>query len=185
MRSLTVRSARLFQSTLPVGGATTRRERLSRQRDISIHAPRGGSDVGRCDDNPLRSRFQSTLPVGGATPMRRPPTSGFCDFNPRSPWGERPLTWIGIIRGCTFQSTLPVGGATMFSVPGLIDHNYFNPRSPWGERPGSGDGRCVHLDFNPRSPWGERRYGFNFLITDFPFQSTLPMGGATFQVYET
>ena len=56
----------LFQSTLPVGGATqiVAQERLD--RIISIHAPRGGSD----------SQYGERLPV-------------LLDFNPRSPWGER------------------------------------------------------------------------------------------------
>ena len=34
----------IFQSTLPVGGATFRDKERSRQGYISIHAPRGGSD---------------------------------------------------------------------------------------------------------------------------------------------
>ncbi len=34
-----------FQSTLPVGGATVYLFLVQRERDISIHAPRGGSDV--------------------------------------------------------------------------------------------------------------------------------------------
>ena len=78
-----------FQATLPVGGAT--HQGLIRQLrvKISIHAPRGGSDVPEI----LRgvNRF---------------------DFNPRSPWGER-LDSKNFLRGkVVFQSTLPVGGAT-------------------------------------------------------------------------
>ena len=36
-----------FQSTLPVGGATLSMLRPADQNNISIHAPRGGSDVFR------------------------------------------------------------------------------------------------------------------------------------------
>lgn len=55
-----------FQSTLPVGGATSRRTRIILLTVISIHAPRGGSDqawqkFSRCSSH----------------------------FNPRSPRGER------------------------------------------------------------------------------------------------
>ena len=80
----------IFQSTLPVGGATSRErcakygphyfnprspwgERLSGQRrwpargGISIHAPRGGSDGISPKGQRRRETFQSTLPVGGAT----------------------------------------------------------------------------------------------------------------------
>ncbi len=81
---------------------------------------------------------------------------------------------------------------------------YFNPRSPCGERPGSSvqaiasDGISIHaphagsdgLDcidqsgrsyFNPRSPCGERLFSLLGGKGCFPFQSTLPMRGATWQ----
>ena len=59
---------------------------------ISIHAPRGGSDI--------------RLPGLGD------PAS---DFNPRSPWGERRRQCNASQRANQFQSTLPVGGATSFN----------------------------------------------------------------------
>ena len=99
-----------FQSTLPARGATfyayprfvnmdisihAPREGsdklIRREQDmqcISIHAPREGSDLRRAA--PLRGGgiFQSTLPARGAT---RRPASVPCSryFNPRSPRGER------------------------------------------------------------------------------------------------
>ncbi len=103
----------LFQSTLPVGGATVASFRTSRNSAISIHAPRGGSDMG----------FQ----------FNRVHNS---NFNPRSPWGERPGAHTVYAGHYRFQSTLPVGGAT---TRGRVNHN-------------------KHLDFNPRSPWGERLF---------------------------
>ena len=57
----------LFQSTLPVGGATSPASVNSLVILISIHAPRGGSDLSdrlKAGDSLI---FQSTLPVGGAT----------------------------------------------------------------------------------------------------------------------
>ena len=57
----------LFQSTLPVGGATTFAYVSRYMLKISIHAPRGGSDLWQ------------------AAHYRRQ-----INFNPRSPWGERP-----------------------------------------------------------------------------------------------
>jgi len=56
---------------------------------ISIHAPRGGSDL--CVADHERPRVY---------------------FNPRSPWGERLIHLQGHGHGSQFQSTLPVGGAT-------------------------------------------------------------------------
>ena len=83
----------VFQSTLPVKGATPGCDRFGRLFVVSIHAPREGSDVGLraigvgqqvsihapregsdrvglfCEDYP--ALFQSTLPVKGATHARR------------------------------------------------------------------------------------------------------------------
>ena len=107
----------VFQSTLPVWGATRVRPLWHRAVPISIHAPRVGSDLG-----------------SASAPERA------TNFNPRSPCGERlaretpDLDFL-----CEFQSTLPVWGATAglgcFSRTGID----FNPRSPCGERRGT---RC-------------------------------------------
>ena len=80
----------LFQSTLPVWGATALMLPPRGCIVISIHAPRVGSDVGLCFPDP---------------PIRH--------FNPRSPCGERhPSFGMFILRHTIFQSTLPVWGAT-------------------------------------------------------------------------
>ena len=192
-----------FQSTLPVGGATMGKQVVGLGFNvISIHAPRGGSDVVHGAVLVPLLRFQSTLPVGGATGKvfvfsRKPP-----NFNPRPPWGER-LKSKMVDAGCPeFQSTLPVGGATCIRPVLRLTYLDFNPRSPWGERLVQ-DVHVVHLftisihaprggsdqvdtpiarvlwHFNPRSPWGERP---RFLQGDdetIQFQSTLPVGGAT------
>ena len=56
-----------FQSTLPVGGATVSPFSLEIGDSISIHAPRGGSDLSGLMHSIVGLQFQSTLPVGGAT----------------------------------------------------------------------------------------------------------------------
>ena len=146
-----------FQSTLPVWGATTCTVQGREQTDISIHAPRVGSDgpsaeercAGRdfnprspCGERPGRKTswrtstvFQSTLPVWGATgtPRISSPVPG------------------------RFQSTLPVWGATLHLIMVLLLFVYFNPRSPCGER--------------PRPCWTSGSWTI--------FQSTLPVWGAT------
>ena len=81
-----------FQSTLPAWGATlTCSVHPLAGKDISIHAPRMGSDSAvLCLLASLRLYF-----------------------NPRSPHGERPLTLsIQSSRKKVFQSTLPAWGAT-------------------------------------------------------------------------
>ena len=150
------------------------------------------------------SLFQSTLPVGGATSsarMRRLPNLNFnprspwgerpdplCGwyggghFNPRSPWGERPALVTYGPKPMTFQSTLPVGGATPSPRIMRRQGDHFNPRSPWGERQGFlGFQPQAVLYFNPRSPWGERQFSSTKRFRSFLFQSTLPVGGATFR----
>ena len=124
----------VFQSTLPVRGATGSLIDATVGRNISIHAPRAGSDYCRRADRIRTEKFQSTLPVRGATLARQmlfkhriisihAPRAGSDDyrlhenqekvyFNPRSPCGERPTTGGCPICSAKFQSTLPVRGAT-------------------------------------------------------------------------
>ena len=124
-----------FQSTLPGWGATTMEFRTPLAGLISIHAPRMGSDKSPRRNSDSFYAFQSTLPGWGAThysdyrnrvvhiSIHAPrmgsdhvvwsePGISRCNFNPRSPDGERlflvPYTWVMVI----FQSTLPGWGAT-------------------------------------------------------------------------
>ena len=108
-----------FQSTLPMRGATSNPR-------FDWHA----------------WVFQSTLPMRGATPGYRRQTRPGCDFNPRSPCGERHGNDVlltvrdisihaphaGSDQGHTdlvgwvivFQSTLPMRGATTNKVKGTL-----------------------------------------------------------------
>ena len=56
-----------FQSTLPARGATGKAGMEDAVNEISIHAPRTGSDVNRFGHSPRINAFQSTLPARGAT----------------------------------------------------------------------------------------------------------------------
>ena len=56
-----------FQSTLPARGATGRSKMTTLTRDISIHAPRTGSDLDVSELTGGSLTFQSTLPARGAT----------------------------------------------------------------------------------------------------------------------
>ena len=72
-RGATLRTASMlsacpaFQSTLPARGATARHSSSPRFDDISIHAPRTGSDNKNLEECKHRAIFQSTLPARGAT----------------------------------------------------------------------------------------------------------------------
>ena len=124
----------MFQSTLPVWGATDRLGAAVRNRGVSIHAPRVGSDPGQepprnppgvsihaprvgSDGHPLPVQmnvfmFQSTLPVWGATALKATSRPSRTRFNPRSPCGERHFDLTDRHPRIKFQSTLPVWGAT-------------------------------------------------------------------------
>ena len=105
--------AGLFQSTLPVRGATFLSDRFCSIILISIHAPRAGND--RCREIPgsAATYFNPRSPCGERLRRRRE-KQGTANFNPRSPCGERPpLIWMCRRIG------------------------YFNPRSPCGERRGA------------------------------------------------
>ena len=106
-----------FQSTLPVRGATNSFCGNSGALKISIHAPCEGSDCPPGCSPAFSPGFQSTLPVRGATHQRS------------LHWNARPKFQSTLpVRGATalylfqpridtvFQSTLPVRGATGSSV---------------------------------------------------------------------
>ena len=167
-----------FQSTLPVGGATSWAICVQHSHKISIHAPRGGSDHAKCVDG--QYLFISIhAPRGGSDRCAAGNKCELLDFNPRSPWGERLYISVILIKFHVFQSTLPVGGATArdIPIPGLREISIHAPRG--------GSDLCLLeqmlflFDFNPRSPWGERRYVAAQVAQSLIFQSTLPVGGAT------
>ena len=78
-----------FQSTLPGWGATGDQETIGRLREISIHAPRMGSDLERADGR-VPERISIHAPRMGSDAV--------ANLTGRMP--------------CLFQSTLPGWGAT-------------------------------------------------------------------------
>ena len=99
---------KLFQSALPLRGATTRRWHVSIARLISIRAPLAGSDF----------RTDSKVHIVSAY------------FNPRSPCGERLSQSDGIARCAKFQSALPLRGATRDYRTALIRDILFQSALP-------------------------------------------------------
>ena len=146
---------------------------------ISTHAPRTGSDTASLRFEPPPSGISTHAPRTGSDQDDIRATLEHCDFNPRSPHGERladrqgrsfkrlfqptlPARGATTIASrcastCTFQPTLPARGATWYRDATRTDKRHFNPRSPHGER----------LTRLMRARW----HG--------PFQPTLPARGAT------
>ena len=193
---------KIFQSTLPVWGATGLIDANVSSLKISIHAPRVGSDPFTVEVCAISRIFQSTLPVWGATRYSRG-NQFWAIFQSTLPvWGATSSSCLTSPAEETFQSTLPVWGATRFSSILLPYSSDFNPRSPCGERracygpPGCGGSISIHAPrvgsdsprrirswipsyFNPRSPCGERRSYLSGDTRWLEFQSTLPVWGAT------
>ena len=122
-----------FQSTPPERGATRRGRNRLIDDDVSIHAPREGSDIRKF--NLLKLFFR---------------------FNPRPPRGERRPQGLNYIPPPPFQSTPPERGATITIInPAEMDGvSIHAPREGSDDRPD----RRVNIThcFNPRPPRGER-----------------------------
>ena len=187
----------------PRRGATQHLHSILISRKISIHTPRGGSDSTRRTPDRRNSYFNPRSPWG----ERRNDAekkSREANFNPRSPWGERPSAASDRPGRSAFQSTLPVGGATQ-RVARRTDAIPISIHAPRGgsdatmprrsrekqisiHAPRGGSDHLppaigpVAQHFNPRSPWGERLNASHAGQTQFLFQSTLPVGGATQRV---
>ena len=143
-----------FQSTLPAGGATSGGQHRDDRRQISIHAPRGGSDDNLYQAQSEFVRFQSTLPAGGATPRPKIHIQKNHDFNPRSPRGERLFPSLLHSRCSTISIHAPRGGATFPFFYFYFFPHQFQSTLPAGERLLFYGYFHPFQDFNPRSPRG-------------------------------
>ena len=125
-------------------------------RHISIHASRMGCDLVIAFNHGAH-QFQSTHPVWDATFSYMCPASRHEYFNPRIPYGMRPVA------PCALSRCL----------------SNFNPRIPYGMRHLWQYATGLSEDFNPRIPYGMRPNAFEQLWTLYPFQSTHPVWDAT------
>ena len=136
---------------------------------ISIHAPRMGSDHFIFSCRTVSCDFNPRSPHGERPLYESPGRTSSTNFNPRSPHGERLASSTSAKHGFTFQSTLPAWGATNAGL--FTSHTIpnFNPRSPHGERLTIIRSTRHRNNFNPRSPHGER-------------QGSAPRSGGTFGI---
>ena len=125
--------------------------------DISTHAPRTGSDQPATEPCASANIFQPTLPARGATTSQmtlRCPDA----FQPTLPARGATLTHRLRRVVLTISTHAPRTGSDQERAPGAPGWFHFNPRSPHGERRLSdvAKGR-KRPHFNPRSPHGERQ----------------------------
>ncbi len=145
---------------------------------ISINALREESDVSRATGLRALIAFQSTLSVRRATwanvfgRVRRKisinalreesdrwqyiPPIHLENFNPRSPWGERPIGYTGVKLFIVISINALREESDLKGMRQRNPNTYFNQRSPWGERHDYFLNPLRTLHFNQRSPWGER-----------------------------
>ena len=154
----TLGGIRLFQSALPLRGATgiPRGQEYARIR-ISIRAPLAGSDA--------------------RTACHRQPCSGY--FNPRSPCGERQADNAASQEPFDFNPRSPCG-ERLHLARHRLDARDFNPRSPCGERRRT----AIELPKNKRFQSALPLRGATTRRRREPptpeqFQSALPLRGAT------
>ena len=142
-----------FQSMLPVRGATFLPDLCLGNNQISIHAPRAGSDP---------------------CPSKSCPVSS--NFNPCSPCGERLCSAFKHCSAYVFQSMLPVRGATFqaFHFFREVIISIHAPRA--GSDSGCPHGRRRPPDFNPCSPCGERLRPSRVYLFLFNFNPCSPCG---------
>ena len=145
----------LFQSTLPLRGATVNSHNFPFSHAISIHAPLTGSDLRKAAVRRPSVHFNPRSPYGERL-LGTVDCSEASDFNPRSPYGERLDGEKRAMTNAQFQSTLPLRGATYAPALSVAHPLNFNPRSPYGERQKKCGSESVAGYFNPRSPYGER-----------------------------
>ena len=172
------RSVLIFQSTLPVWGATNFPSDISAPADISIHAPRVGSDQKNLHTEAENEYFNPRSPCGerrddGKAYMMEQlisihaPRVGsdvqvVCMANANTifqstlpVWGAT-TKWGKCDSILVFQSTLPVWGATA-AFASLRTYPVISIHAPRVGSDPQGPAEALHgPDFNPRSPCGER-----------------------------
>ena len=124
---------KLFQSTLPLRGATIFARSTDEVEEISIHAPLTGSDLRKMElEEQIEISIHAPL-TGSDSPCpshsRRAP-----HFNPRSPYGERPQGPAGWQELHPISIHAPLTGSDEGCTPSFSAALNFNPRSPYGER---------------------------------------------------
>ena len=148
----------MFQSTLPMRGATERNRVGHGPGRVSIHAPHAGSDFKAMRVQVWYCSVSIHAPHAGSDSNVGCALGDLVDVSIHAPHaGSDSRVGAHHRPHNPFQSTLPMRGATPSSSRSRTTRRGFNPRSPCGERPGQSDG-VSGID---------------------EFQSTLPMRGAT------
>ena len=119
----------------PRMGSDMRRANSSPRRPISIHAPRMGSDLPGARGHLRRGQISIHAPrMGSDAVFAMPQVWWRISIHAPRMGSDRKGNRLRS-RHSKFQSTLPGWGATGVLFEHIQAHNHFNPRSPDGERP--------------------------------------------------
>ena len=146
--------------------------------DISIHAPRTGSDGQQAYEYEKTIFISIHAPRTGSD-ERLAALSDMLEISIHAPrTGSDSKIFTFRIAQILFQSTLPARGATLFQY---YQRYLFQFQSTLPARGATGTDGVYDItkDFNPRSPHGERLPLLIISRQDLQFQSTLPARGAT------
>ena len=152
---------------------------MGRGDQISIHAPRVGSDQGHHAGGKTAGISIHAPRVGSDGAVHLVDVVLLISIHaPRV--GSDPVFHKRLLKVKIFQSTLPVWGATRVYNAVIGKHGVFQSTLPvWGATRSTFP-LCIAVShFNPRSPCGERLYNFSVGAQTRIFQSTLPVWGAT------
>ncbi len=171
-----------FQSTLPARERRPVCDRVWALPDISIHAPRTGSDLRSAGRRPLLDLFSIHAPRTGSDSVILNEVGQILIFNPRSPHGGATECLVLRLDFVGISIHAPrTGGATLRLLATPDPPQSISIHAP---RTGS-DGCPLHprfrypRNFNPRSPHGERRCRTPTGADRFPFSIHAPARGAT------
>ena len=173
-------TSKRFQSTRPIRGATPPRCRRSTATLFQSTRPIRGATNSRRFLGQGILKFQSTRPIRGATIDRRVKGQQPENFNPRAPYGARPLSAILVASILNFNPRAPYGARLSFVGAVAPLNDQFQSTRPirgatWRRMVGS----RVRLYFNPRAPYGARQMIRFARTRTRAFQSTRPIRGAT------
>ena len=147
--------------------------------NISIHAPREGSDKQGHGTISPTTHFYPRSPRG-----ERPGAEGLATAYSRisihapREGSDLPVPMMNILNG-GISIHAPREGSDAAAGWAAPQREDFYPRSPRGERPSRPRLPASVWNFYPRSPRGERQGRFDFYHPMLAFLSTLPARGAT------
>ena len=168
----------VFQSALPLRGATYSQAMNQTALNISIRAPLAGSDLAQRRRGARAVRISIRAPLAGSDAKCQLRTLWTLHFNPRSPCGERRQA-VGRRDGVwDISIRAPLAGSD-----GRAQHREPNRRisirAPLaGSDLASPCGGRLKVHFNPRSPCGERQHVLSHGTVNAVISIRAPLAGS-------